>query len=78
MTDLKCVICERPLTGGIDTYGPLEAPSCITCWLIAGVSSEGDQNIVKGVREVDGPEEARDPEVIAEYIAKARREKYGY
>lgn len=27
---MNCVVCDKPLTGGIDTFGPIDAPLCQT------------------------------------------------
>lgn len=32
MSELKCVACEAPLTGGLDTYGDLGYEMCFVCW----------------------------------------------
>lgn len=37
-----CVICSQPLTGGIDTFGPLGLESCRTCWMEHGISGPYD------------------------------------
>ena len=30
---LECTNCKRPLSGGLDTYGDVRWPFCVTCWL---------------------------------------------
>lgn len=32
MSDLKCLACETPLTGGLDTYGDPGCEICFACW----------------------------------------------
>ena len=32
MTDLKCTCCEKPLSGGIDTFGDIGQEMCWTCY----------------------------------------------
>lgn len=33
MSDLHCVYCTRPLSGGLDTYGLVGEEQCFDCYL---------------------------------------------
>lgn len=33
MTDLHCVVCHKPLAGGLDTYGDVGQELCLEHWL---------------------------------------------
>lgn len=39
---LECVLCGTPLSGGIDTFGPLDLESCARCWGEYGISGDYD------------------------------------
>jgi hypothetical protein len=30
---ISCVLCDTPLTGGLDTFGSPDSPLCLTCWM---------------------------------------------
>jgi hypothetical protein len=30
---MACTHCEKTLHGGLDTFGPVRAPVCQSCWL---------------------------------------------
>ena len=32
-TTLNCSFCQVELTGGTDTFGRIDTPICVTCWL---------------------------------------------
>ena len=33
---MNCLLCNRELSGGLDTFGTLEAPLCQSCWYKEG------------------------------------------
>lgn len=33
---MNCSLCNRKLSGGLDTFGTLEVPLCQTCWYKEG------------------------------------------
>jgi len=39
---MTCVICRADLTGGMDTFGPHDMPSCRRCWMEYGISGPYD------------------------------------
>ena len=39
--DIKCVICDTPLSGDIDTYGDIGHEMCFTCWFTLNVGQSG-------------------------------------
>ncbi len=63
MDDINCTNCERPLTGGLDTYGHVLSPLCAACFhtlprICAGTGrpSEADVARLKGMVDGDGIE----------------------
>ena len=36
----KCIVCERELVGGLDTFGPIGLEMCWDCWKVAGDEPE--------------------------------------
>jgi phage FluMu protein Com len=32
MSNIKCHLCDKPLTGGTDTFGEPQFPQCLECW----------------------------------------------
>ena len=37
---MKCTVCERQLSGKLDTFGPLGVEMCWDCWKVAGDEPE--------------------------------------
>lgn len=32
MMNVQCAVCEKPLSGGVDTFGDVHAPLCWDCF----------------------------------------------
>lgn len=41
MSDIKCTICDKALTGGLDTFGDVRFPMCQECyWSLSTAESD--------------------------------------
>jgi hypothetical protein len=51
MSECKCTVCERPLSGGLDTYGLIQFPLCWGCWRDHG--DEVERQARSGIASMD-------------------------
>lgn len=56
---LSCFVCDAPLAGGLDTYGPPGLELCWACWSICGDEPEW----LSALREFDGAHYGLGPHV---------------
>lgn len=76
MRKCKCVFCEKELSGGWDTFGPIQSPRCATCWFQYG---DGDGKDGEEKEDAPGVENlsAKQREMLGTTVPCARCQESG-
>jgi len=55
METIACTLCEKELSGGLDTFGPLETPLCWDCWTDQPVKRAEEEAVARSPYDRDEP-----------------------
>lgn len=64
---MRCTVCECPLKGGTDTFGPVNSPLCMSCFFELGDNEPEYQTVITLELDDEG-------EIVSEGLRRERIE----